>query len=305
MASFEDKEKAFLRKPKIRSRCFPCKVMFMAIICPPIKNQSDGKIMLKRISEQVVRASQSYNQNFTSNYIINHKLKHHEWRKLYPKDTEISVYDLLTIIKETYNLDDDVGDDLVLVYYSRKMQKGEIKPKFVKISPKDDNGPVLKNRKIRYEKSDGTIGRWNLKLNDLILKVNPQVGSIQEKDLTCDSKFMMEHIHEIGKSIRQAHSFLLENTPIYLFMDNAGGHGKTEIKKEYEKILKENYNVLIEWQVPQSLETNMLDLGVWVAIQHQVEAFHRLLVLQKDQLAKSVNRAFLTISPKILEKVHG
>ena len=75
---------------------------------------------------------------------------------------------MLTIIKETYNLDNNIGDDIVFVYYSKKMQKGEIKNKFVKIDPKDDNGPVLQGRKIRYEKSDGTIGRCNLKLNDLI-----------------------------------------------------------------------------------------------------------------------------------------
>ena len=79
---------------------------------------------------------------------------------------------------------------------------------------------------------------------------------------------------------------------------------KTEVKKEYERILKNDYNILIEWQVPNSPETNMLDLGVWVAIQHQVVFLHKFVVLQKDQLAKNVNRAFAIISPKILQKVH-
>ena len=46
IADFEDPEKAFVRKPEVCSRRFPCKVMFMAIICPPIKNHSDGKILL-------------------------------------------------------------------------------------------------------------------------------------------------------------------------------------------------------------------------------------------------------------------
>ena len=48
----------------------------------------------------------------------------------------------------------------------------------------------------------------------------------------------------------------------------------------------------------------MLDLGVWVAIQHQVDSYHRLQVMHKDELAKSVERAYLTVSPKILEKIH-
>ena len=47
---------------------------------------------------------------------------------------------------------------------------------------------------------------------------------------------------------------------ITLFMDNAGGHGKIEVKEQYEQILKDELNVMIEWQVPQSPQTNMLDL---------------------------------------------
>ena len=49
----------------------------------------------------------------------------------------------------------------------------------------------------------------------------------------------------------------------------------------------------------QSQKTKLLDLGSWVAIQHQVEAFHRILFIQKDECAKT--GAFMTISPKILE----
>ena len=47
---------------------------------------------------------------------------------------------------------------------------------------------------------------------------------------------------------------------ITLFMDNAGGHGKIEEKEQYEQILKDELNVMIEWQVSQSPQTNMLDL---------------------------------------------
>ena len=303
-APFESLEDSFVHKPKARSRRFPCKVMFMSIICPPIDDKTDGKIMIKRVSEQVLSKKGRYNQNFVSKYQINHKLKAHEWRSLYEKDSEMSIYDLLTIIKETYSIDDDVGDDLVLVYYSKKMQKGEVKNKLEKLDPREENGPVLRGRRIRYKTKDGTLAYRPLKIKDLLLRVNPKEGSIMEKDLTCDSNFMMKHMHEIGKSIRETYSFLPHKQEIYLFMDNASGHGKTEVKKEYERILKEDYNILIKWQVPNSPETNMLDLGVWVAIQHQVDTLHRLVVLHKDQLAKNVNKAFSIISPNILKAVH-
>ena len=123
------------------------------------------------------------------------------------------------------------------------MSKGKPKKKLVKITS-DDNKPLL-NRKIKYKISDTEIGERRVKLSDMNLKVNPQKGRLIEKDVSCDSHFMMETIREIGTSIRSNYSFLPVSHPVYLFMDNAGGHGKTEVKHEYEIILKEEFNVLI------------------------------------------------------------
>ena len=97
----------------------------------------------------------------------------------------------------------------------------------------------------------------------MILKVNLQIGTVREEDLTCDFMFMMNNVHDIGRSICESHSFVTDDKLIYLFMDKAGVHGKIEVKKKYEKILEDNCNIQIEWQVPQSPETNMLDLEVW------------------------------------------
>ena len=115
---------------------------------------------------------------------------------------------------------------------------------------------------------------------------------------------MMDHIWSIGKSIQDTYSFLASDHPVYLFMDNAGGHGKTEVKSEYERILKEEFNVHIEWQVPNSPETNMLDLGVWMALQSLVETIHRGKVMQSDELSKSVHKAFSYISEDVLTNVY-
>ena len=142
-------------------------------------------------------------------------------------------------------------------------------------------------------------------MNDLTLKVNPQKGKILEKDISCDLAFMLDHIRDIGASVRNAYSHLDENVPVYLFVDNAGGHGKIEVKKQYEKILMDEYNVLIEWQVPNSPETNMLDLGVWVSLQSIVENIHKGKVMQSDVLSQSVEEAFRYISSTVLDKVHS
>ena len=46
-------------------------------------------------------------------------------------------------------------------------------------------------------------------------------------------------------------------------MDNVGGHGTTKVKKEYVSTFQEKFNTIIFWQMPNSPETNLLDLGMW------------------------------------------
>ena len=175
----------------------------------------------------------------------------------------------------------------------------------MKLCPNTKDGPLLNGRKLKYKRKDGTVGERLLNINDLTLKVNPQKGKVLEKDISCDSAFMLDHIRDIGKSIREAYSFLDQNIPVYLFIDNAGGHGKTDVKLQYQKILQDDFNILIEWQVPNSPETNMLDLGVWVALQSLVEKIHKGKVTQSDILAQSVEEAFHLILSEILDKVHS
>ena len=65
-----------------------------------------------------------------------------------------------------------------------------------------------------------------------------------------------------------------------------------EVKKEYERILKDDYFILILWQSPNSPETNLLDLGGWRTIQHVVEIKHKQLLMNENCLAKTVFDAF-------------
>ena len=302
-ADFESDDDAFIPKPKLRSRRYPCKVMFMGLVCPPIKKAetgevlADGKILLKRVSEQVQQKRSSYHQHFIASYETNHMLKNHKWRELYLKDgPKLTVAEFLAMIAKHYNLDEDIASDLVFVYHtcSQARSTGKVTKKLVKLCL-EETKPVLENRRIRYEISDNEVGERRLKLSDLTLKVNPQKGRIVEKDITCDSDFMMAYIREVGKAIRNTYSFVPPAHPINLFMDNAGGHGKTEIKREYERILSEEFGVLIEWQVPNSPETNMLDLGVWMALQSKVEFIHKGKVIQSNELSNSVHQAFSEI----------
>jgi hypothetical protein len=150
---------------------------------------------------------------------------------------------------------------------------------------------VLENRFIK-RKNNNTITQRPLTLNDLSLRVVYDKGDERDKDCTCDSQFMLDVIHEVGKSIRDSYSFLPETTPVHLYMDNAGGHGKDKVKKEYVQILKEKYNVIVLWQCSNSPETNMLDLGAWMTIQSIVEYLHKGRIRTADALSATVMKAF-------------
>ena len=109
------------------------------------------------------------------------------------------------------------------------------------------------NQKRKYIQRDRkTLAERKLRLKDVDLRVNPKSGRMVEHDIMCDSTFMMDNIHDIGRAIRKTYSFLPSKHPVYLFMDNARGHSKTEVKSEYKQILKEEFAINIVWQILNS-----------------------------------------------------
>ena len=137
---------------------------------------------------------------------------------------------------------------------------------------------MLKDREI----VTSTGVRRHLKLDDLILHRHVKPGTSITRDVTCDSKYMLNNIDDIGQSIRTSYHWVERSKVIYLFMDNAGGHGTTENKQLYQNTLKTKYNAEIVWQVPNSPELNMLDLGAWMAIQSEVDEIHKTRVMRND-----------------------
>ena len=124
------------------------------------------------------------------------------------------------------------------------------------------------------------------------------------QDTTCNSSFMLDKIEEIGNAIRNSFHWVNRNIPIHLFMDNAGGHGTNKTKESYIKLLQDKFNIIVKWQVPNSPEMNMLDLGTWMAIQSLVEKKHRSLVMRNDVLANTVKESFNELSSNTLSNIH-
>ena len=99
-------------------------------------------------------------------------------------------------------------------------------------------------------------------------------GDERELDVSCDSKFMKIVMPEVGKVIRQKYHWVSLDIPVFLFLDNAGGHGTDEVVARYVADLKREFNVICVHQRSRSLATTMLDLGVWMALQSVVEKLH-------------------------------
>ena len=150
-ASFETLKDAFVDIPKICRWYFPCKVMFMGIVCPPKDGQNiNGKVLLKQVSKKVELKQALYNHNFVSGYKLNHKLKAGEWRSLYQNDFPLSIYDFLSLIQDTYQVDNTTVDNLICAYHTHYIVKkaGQIERKLA-ILTLYMKVPVLGSRKIK------------------------------------------------------------------------------------------------------------------------------------------------------------
>ena len=306
-ADFEDQKYDIHIAKKVRNRRHPCKVMFLGIVGPPIEGKMDGKILIKRVCHKYKRKQGSYHQNFSPFFEENNRLRLEHWKTLVPSHFGISVSSLLDRIIRIFKIEPEMAKDLCFVYtnYSIKPIKKNLDKSTCKIERTSEL--ILEKRTIELPSTDKkSVFSRPMKLDDIRLRIFTPNGRIVEQDVNCSSTFMQDSVDEIGEAIRKAFYFLPSTHPIYLFMDNAGGHGKKKVKLEYEAKLKKQYHVHVVWQIPHSPETNMLDLGVWMSLQSKVEVHHKRRVMFEDVLARSVEMCWnsSSIGVKIIKSVH-
>ena len=335
-AEWESSEEAKIVVPKVHSRRHCQKVMYMGIIGAPVYKRNeygdyeyeivdgtvkkvvlfDGKIMCKRVSRKVAQSQLSTHQNFVEEHILNDDIKKGEWKDLLVDPLSTSVSEALDIIGIHYGMDDCITDNLCFTYYTWKLVKKRKRKQPSSSSTTETEERVKQKVPIRITRdeiriledrmvTDEDMNQRLLTMEDLLLHVRVEKGTMVEKDCSCDSSFMIEHIHEIGRKIRKAYEKVThKNKPIVLILDNAGGHGRNDVKKDYERVLREDYKIYVHWQIANSPETNLLDLGAWMALQSIVEKRHRLLILNKDILSKTVESGFLQLNDDVLTRIH-
>ena len=255
-------------QPKIRSRRFPVKSMFLGVVGRPNEEHNfDGKILLKRVSEEVEMKQNSTNQNFTDDVLVNSDLKSGGWKEVID-DLNITPHDATDLIADAYGLEDAVRTRLIFQYSTFIGNSGNKKTVTI-----DDN-VVMAGINFRTHPSKDSPPRA-IEPNDLTLKVQMYAGDMVEKDCSCDSDFMLKVMDDVGTAIREKYHWVSNEKECYLVMDNAGGHGTKAAIDEYVSYLLNNYNIVVVFQIPRSPYCNALDLGVWCCLQAAVEKRHQ------------------------------
>ena len=79
---------------------------------------------------------------------------------------------------------------------------------------------------------------------------------------------------KVGKAIFDVHHLVPHDIPIFMYLDNAGGHGINSVVVSYVKAMLDEWNVICIHHRSRLPYTNLLDLGVWMALQNVVEKLH-------------------------------
>lgn len=250
--------------------------MYLGVVGRPIpEHDFNGKIFLKRVARDKEYMRTIHSQNFSDDAGINGLLKSGDWHKLVV-DESMTIEDLRVSIAENYFLDADIQDRLVLHYKFEGMGTC----KYI-----DEEAGHVPSQELL------SLGEYTLKVR-YIGRRNGNEGEKRMTDVNCDSLFMLETMPEVGKAIREAYHWVPLETPIYLFLDNAGGHGTDEAVTKYVNDLYEEHNIICKHQRPRSPATNMLDLGVWMALQNIVEKMHFRQRKEVNALARTVEEAW-------------
>ena len=188
--------------------------------------------------------------------------------------------EIIELIVDNYELDEELYDQLELRYDTRDRQG-----KRRSIVMTDDE---VMHGKMKTTET-GEVRQ--VQLEDVTLFRVIPAGIHLEEDVTCDSDFMMRTMPEVGEAIRRTMHWIPRAQPIYLQMDNAGGHGTKNAMREYTQRLANDYNVIVKYQPARSPEMNALDLGLWTSLQSKVEVEHRDKCTNSNAIAHSVQQA--------------
>ena len=249
------------------------------------------------ISDKKAWKKTSYNQRFMDNSINNYNLmeKIGGWKERV-HDNTLNFSGISHHLDKYYHLYNFVSGRIIFMDKSYGERGGDKKSNFFSGDSRIRDHWVKENRfKMRLE----------LTLVDLDMQVKMKKGDEGEKDISCDSKFMLGIMDELGNATRNTyHSIrVADEEIIYLVMDNEGGHETNEAILEYIEYMATRYNIVVHQQVPWPPKTNMLNLGEWMTVKSKVEKYHRLNIKQHEALDLSSKKAWHAMELKKLTNI--
>ena len=134
-------------------------------------------------------------------------------------------------------------------------------------------------------------------------KTKTRDGDKHWVDVNCNSDFMTDVMPKVGAAICAAYFWIAFAIPIFLYLDNAGGHGTQDAVDKYVKDLKKYFNVICVHQRPRTPASNMLDLGAWMALQNVVERLSIRNRKEVEVLARTVKEAWNKFEPQKLTNI--
>jgi hypothetical protein len=240
----ETKEDAFTPQPKATSHQFRTKLMFHGLVSRPYPEHGfNGSMMLKRCSKTKRSKKSSYNSKFSNFYHITNLIKSGEWRYVVTCYELTTIEDVIDDMQYAYSLTEDVTSNITFAYDTLNKNGNK---KMVRFGQDDTSLYLLGNRFIKQQ---GGSDR-PLTIKDLEVHVCVLHNSLLEEDMTCDSSFMLDTVYEIGIAVHAAFHWVSQDDPIILFMDNAGGHGSDDTKKEFVSELKNGLTLQLNGKYP-------------------------------------------------------
>ena len=179
----------------------------------------------------------THNQRFTDDGTLNSDLRNGDWLNLLVDDMTLG--DLRLSISDTYFLDDDIVSRLVFKYHipGKDGKKSTVKY----IVAEDECLPSAERLQNRHTLMVRYLG-----------KTKSQDGDKRMVDVSCDYEYIDKVMPQVGQAIRDTYHWVPREHPIFLYLDNAGGHGTQEIVDKYVKYLKDDFNVVCVHQLPRS-----------------------------------------------------
>jgi hypothetical protein len=260
-AEFEPEGAERIRVRRVISRRHPVKTMFMGVITEPIPEQNfDGKISLLRLSRQEELAKGTHRYRFHIDHEINNMIKSGDWRQVQDEfdDPTYTISEISAMISLRYELEADIERALCFTYTTHVgEQRTEKKKKLF-------DHETFQGKRIVAE--DGV--ERALTIDDVELSCYYPRGTIVEKEVSCDSRFMTESLPKVGADIRLKMPWIALEETMYLVMDNAGGHGTVAAVEEYTEALRQDYNVEIIFQAARSPEVNVFNCVIILLLEY-------------------------------------